>query len=191
MKKEIMKQETSALAIVAQSEFVGGMDNLELPRLLVVNNNNQSEEIQGLKLDAGSVIDTSTMEVVGKPGQAISIIPLVTAASWLIYDVTSAGAGEFKGVEPYTGVKLAYEDEVDGVKIRRVLGTRLLFLLANDKEGIPYSFTFKKSRLKVGESSIPSCTFATRLQDALRGHAAWTCSRLNVPWIKTRSGRWM
>ena len=59
MKKEIMKQETSALAIVAQSEFVGGMDNLELPRLLVVNNNNQSEEIQGLKLKAFRILSRS------------------------------------------------------------------------------------------------------------------------------------
>lgn len=174
MKKEtaVAKQQNSALAMVAQSEFVGGMDNLELPRLLVVNNNNQSEEIQGLKLDAGSVIDTSTMEVVAKPGQPIAIIPLVTAASWLIYDVTSAGAGEFKGVEPYTGVKLAYEDEVDGVKIRRVLGTRLLFLLANDKEGIPYSFTFKKSSAQGGRK----LNTIMYVRNKIAGRAPWACS---------------
>ncbi len=168
----VVKHEVSPLAMAAQSEFVGGMDNLELPRLLVINNNNQSEEIQALKLDAGSIIDTGTMEVVAKPGQVVTIIPLATAASWLVYDITSAGAGEFKGVEPYTGVKLAYEEEVDGVKIRRVLGTRLLFLRSDEKEGIPYSFTFKKSSAKGGRK----LNTIMYVRNKIAGRAPWACS---------------
>lgn len=168
----IVKQESSPLAIVAQSEFVGGMDNLELPRLLVVNNNNQSGEIQSLKLDAGSVIDTGTMELIAKPSAPINIIPLATSASWLIYEISGANVGEFKGVEPYTGVKLAYEDEVDGVTIRRVLGTRLLFLRSDEDSGIPYSFTFKKSSAQAGRK----LNTIMYVRNKIAGRAPWACT---------------
>lgn len=171
-KSNIVKKETSAIALVAQSEFVGGMANLELPRLLVFNNNNRSEEIQALKLDAGTIIDTSSMEELAKPGKPISIIPLATSTSWLIYEIDGANAGEFKGVEPFTGEKLPYEEQVNGVTIRRVLGTRLLFLLANEPEGIPYSFTFKKSSAQAGRK----LNTIMYVRNKIANKAPWACT---------------
>ena len=166
----VVKQQPSPLVMLAQSEFVGGMDNLELPRLLVLNNNNQNEEIQALKLDAGTILDTGSMEALAKPGEKVAIIPIATSASWLIYELDGGGnVGEFKGVEPYTGTKLEYESEVNGVTIRRVLGTRLLFLLASEKAGIPYSFTFKKSSAQAGRK----LNTIMYVRNKIAGRAPW------------------
>lgn len=184
---QVAAQGNKALALHAQSEFKGSSANLDLPRILVVNSNTQEESIKALKLDAGTIIDTATLETLAKPGEPIRIVPLATTSSWLIYEVRG-GKKEFKGVEEFTGEKLEYETPIDkNTSLRRVLGIRLLFLIQKEIEAgnaIPYSFTFKNSSATAGKK----LNTIMYVRNKLAGRAPWAAMVDLFSVEKTREG---
>lgn len=116
-----------------------------------------SQLVKDGKARPGQIVDGSTGEIIGGTDKKIELIPILTYAEWLLYDVLQLGGGKTK--DKYTGKilcdktneNLPSEDFVNGAPVRRVRQINVLSLLPTRLEDLPFIISFKKTGTMAGK----------------------------------------
>ncbi len=125
-----------------------------LPRLNLMQD--ISKLVKDGKARAGQIVNGSTGEVLGGVDQKIEIIPVLTFAEWLLYDVVES-KGKMK--DEYTGKllcdktneNLPSEDMVNGKPIKRVRQINVLCISPSHLDELPFLVSFKKTGTMAGK----------------------------------------
>jgi hypothetical protein len=122
------------------------VENLIMPKVLLQQK--MSERVEEGKAKPGDMVDNLSDEVLGSLEETLEVIPFRSETTWI-----ERKNGDFAGVIPFEGnERLAYEEEVDGVKIERdkVINVFILIPLAG-LDDVPYIIPFKRTSMKAGK----------------------------------------
>ena len=186
MKKEIQKQETTALstnsvlAMQAQSEVILNKDTIQLPRLVLVNPMSSFKK-EHEELKDGEIVNSDDFSVVVPKKGKKSFIPLMIKQYFDTYEVTGAGKN-LVAREPYTGQQKDYEDS----KFIKTITFDTLFVDRENPMLLPYRLTFKHGSASVGVKLL-TLMYVTNKQF---GRAPWAAAvNLFASTTKSKDGK--
>jgi hypothetical protein len=159
MTSAVAKQETQLPAVESPQSLGINVQDLVIPRLLLMQNT--SEYVGEGKAKLGDIINSQTLEVIGGFDKPVGIVPLKFFKTIRIYDV-SGKTPKFLKLEDWTpeGEKLPWEGKDlnrDGkqVPVRRFLTFNFYALLTGDlaaKEAFPVVISFRSTSLQAGKT---------------------------------------
>lgn len=129
--------------------------DMVIPRLNLMQD--ISTLVKGGRARPGQIVNGTSGESLGGVDKKIELIPIMTFAEWLLYDVVDDGRGRTK--DKYTGKVVCdktnenwpQEAVENGKPIRRVRQINVLCLLPTDIDGLPFIVSFKKTGTMAGK----------------------------------------